>query len=268
MLQDAKPIQEALREAADVTIQFKNAKDTPVSVSEASLKWVKLEGQRVGDGRRVSREAYLLKPNVKLINSSDKRITAVHLEFVNARRTTRSFFERTSAIIEPGSPFAINNRVISFGGDPTSVVVQVVGVLFEDGSSWGEVPPPPPPPPPPGPRASAPPPEAPVEYILDPRAVPPQHIIRKSGGILQGSVLKRVQPSYPLSAKEKGVTGAVVVEVTINEEGDVESARATTGPEELKEAALDAARQWKFTPTRVGGSPVKVIGSITFNFTL
>jgi outer membrane biosynthesis protein TonB len=34
----------------------------------------------------------------------------------------------------------------------------------------------------------------------------------------------------------------------------------------LRDAAEKAARQWKWNPTRLGGTPVQVIGSITFNF--
>jgi protein TonB len=60
----------------------------------------------------------------------------------------------------------------------------------------------------------------------------------------------------------------VIVEVTIDEQGDVANARALDGPEELREAALEAARRWKFVPTSLGGTPVKVIGTITYNFTL
>jgi protein TonB len=63
------------------------------------------------------------------------------------------------------------------------------------------------------------------------------------------------------------VSGAVVVEITIDEEGNVISARAMSGHPLLKDAAVAAARSWKFRPTMLSGQAVKVIGTITFNFT-
>src|SRR5205085_7999507 len=54
----------------------------------------------------------------------------------------------------------------------------------------------------------------------------PEKIVRKSGGMLAGTAIRRAEPLYPPLAKAAGVSGAVVVEVTLDEEGDVLSARA------------------------------------------
>jgi TonB family protein len=91
-------------------------------------------------------------------------------------------------------------------------------------------------------------------------------LVRKGGGILQGSATKRVAPEYPEDAKKARIFGSVVVEVTVNEVGRVISARAISGPAELRGAAVDAAKRWEFSPTMLSGWPVKVIGTITFNF--
>ena len=93
-------------------------------------------------------------------------------------------------------------------------------------------------------------------------------IIRKSGGVFQGSALTRVEPTYPPNAVGQRVAGSVVVEVTVNEDGIVMAVRALSGPMELRDAAVSAAREWKFRPTVLTGVPVKVIGTITFNFSL
>jgi TonB family protein len=95
---------------------------------------------------------------------------------------------------------------------------------------------------------------------------PPPPIIRKAGGVLQGNATKRVAPEYPQDAKNARIFGSVVVEVTVDEVGRVISARPISGPVELRGAAVDAAKQWEFTPTMLSGMPVKVIGTITFNF--
>jgi len=93
-------------------------------------------------------------------------------------------------------------------------------------------------------------------------------IIRKSGGVLQGSATKRAEPAYPPLAKTARVSGTVVVEVTVDETGTVIAARSISGHPLLKPAAETAARGWEFKPTLLQGTPVKVIGTITFNFQL
>jgi TonB family protein len=88
------------------------------------------------------------------------------------------------------------------------------------------------------------------------------------GGVLQGEAIKRVEPQYPLTAKSNLVSGTVVVEVTVDEEGNVIDARTLSGHNLLQDAAKTAARGWKFKPTLLSGLPVKVIGTISFNFHL
>ncbi|HWO02467.1 MAG TPA: TonB family protein [Blastocatellia bacterium] len=95
---------------------------------------------------------------------------------------------------------------------------------------------------------------------------PAPQIIRKSGDVLAGSAVRRVEPVYPPLAKAARVSGAVVVEIVVDEQGSVISARAMSGDPLLKDAATSAARAWKFNPTILGGVPVKVIGGLTFNF--
>ena len=91
---------------------------------------------------------------------------------------------------------------------------------------------------------------------------------RATGAVLQGNAIKRVQPAYPPLAKAAKVSGSVVVEVTLDEEGNVIAARAVTGHPLLKDSAVTAARGWKFKPTTLDGTAVKVIGTLTFNFNL
>src|SRR6266404_558024 len=94
----------------------------------------------------------------------------------------------------------------------------------------------------------------------------PSKMIRKSGGMLQASATNRVEPVYPSLARAARVSGAVVVEVTVDEEGNVISARAVSGHPFLKDSAVTAARGWTFQQTKLSGVPVKVIGLLTFSF--
>ncbi|MGB5039108.1 MAG: TonB family protein [Blastocatellia bacterium] len=94
----------------------------------------------------------------------------------------------------------------------------------------------------------------------------PPSISRVTGGILNGKAIDRPQPRYPPMARAAGVEGAVVVEVSVSEVGRVVRARAISGHPLLRDSAVRAARDWTFAPTLVDGAPVKVVGTITFNF--
>jgi periplasmic protein TonB len=101
---------------------------------------------------------------------------------------------------------------------------------------------PPPPPPPPKPKAPI------------------------SGGVLNGKATSLPKPAYPPVAKAARASGTVTVQVTIDENGNVISARAVSGHPLLQAAAVQAARSAKFSPTKLSGQPVKVTGVITYNF--
>ena len=89
-----------------------------------------------------------------------------------------------------------------------------------------------------------------------------------SGGILQGKAISRPQPVYPQAAKEARVGGTVVVQVEVDEDGNVAKAEAVSGPEMLRQAAETAALAARFAPTRLSGQPVRVSGVITYSFVL
>lgn len=80
--------------------------------------------------------------------------------------------------------------------------------------------------------------------------------------------MKRVDPVYPSAARDARQGGAVAVEVTINEQGSVTSARAVSGPALLQNAAVMAARAWKFRASMLGGVPVATTTTIVFNVKL
>jgi TonB family protein len=87
-----------------------------------------------------------------------------------------------------------------------------------------------------------------------------------ASGVVNGKAVLLPKPAYPKAAVAAGVSGSVNVQVTIDEAGNVISAKAVSGPELLKEAATAAALQAKFKPTTLSGEPVKVTGVIVYNF--
>jgi protein TonB len=86
--------------------------------------------------------------------------------------------------------------------------------------------------------------------------------------VLNGKALSLPVPVYPQLAVRARTAGKVEVEVTVDENGKVISAKAVSGPPTLRDAAVDAARHARFSPTKLSGAPVKVIGLINYNFTL
>ena len=89
-----------------------------------------------------------------------------------------------------------------------------------------------------------------------------------SGGVLNGKATNLVKPPYPAAAKAVRASGAVNVQVTIDESGNVISASAVSGHPLLRASAVQAARASKFSPTMLAGQAVKVTGVIVYNFVL
>jgi protein TonB len=87
-------------------------------------------------------------------------------------------------------------------------------------------------------------------------------------GALTGKARQRVSPSYPQIARTARISGVVTVFLVVNEKGEVESVQRADGPQQLQQAATDAARHWKFNPTVIDGQPVRVTGYLSFNFAL
>jgi TonB family protein len=78
----------------------------------------------------------------------------------------------------------------------------------------------------------------------------------------------KVAPAYPPMARQLGMQGDVEVEARINEEGAVDSVKPLTGNPVLLNAAVAAAKQWKFTPFTNEGKAVKAVAPISFTFKL
>lgn len=110
--------------------------------------------------------------------------------------------------------------------------------------------------------ADDPPPPAPAPTPQQPR------IVRATSSVITSKVISKPAPPYPKIAIATRTQGPVNVEILIDEGGNVISARAVNGPAVLRQAAEQAARQARFTPTMLGGRPVKVSGVITYNFVL
>ena len=128
----------------------------------------------------------------------------------------------------------------SIGVVPSTSGGNVAGI---DGGVDGGVPQPPPPPP-----------------------TPPQPI--RVSSVNMPRKVHDVAPVYPQIAQRAGIEGVVIVEAVIAVDGSVRDARVLRSVALLDGAALDAVRQWRYVPTRVNGTPVPVIVTVTVQFRL
>jgi protein TonB len=108
--------------------------------------------------------------------------------------------------------------------------------------------PPPPPPPPPPPAVKQP--------------------VRIGGNIQAPALVKRVEPVYPDIALVAKVTGLVILEASVGVDGTVESVRVLRSVKFLDQAAVDAVKQWKYSPLVLNGVPTPFVLSVTLNFSV
>jgi protein TonB len=97
---------------------------------------------------------------------------------------------------------------------------------------------------------------------------PPVQAVRVGGQIKEPKKVHNVSPSYPDIAKQARVQGIVILECTISPQGKVTDVKVLRGIPLLDQAAIDAVKQWVYTPTLLNGVPVPVIMTVTVNFKL
>jgi protein TonB len=139
---------------------------------------------------------------------------------------------------EPAIDFDTADRGDAQGVPGGFPVDDVTALLIAD--------PPPPPPPPPTPRAP----------------------LRIGGVVSAPQKIRHVAPIYPAIAQSAGVQGVVILEAVLGEDGRVRNLRVLRSVRLLDQAAIDAVRQWQFTPTLLNGQPVPVVMTVTVSFGL
>ena len=91
-------------------------------------------------------------------------------------------------------------------------------------------------------------------------------VVARNGEELRKNVKLWQEPEFPPIARMAHAGGPLEVELTIDEQGNVTSARIVYGHPLLQAALLKAARSWKFNPVTVNGHAVKVSGRMIYNF--
>lgn len=102
--------------------------------------------------------------------------------------------------------------------------------------------------------------------------VPPPAVVtppsRLHAGIEPPRKIDDVAPNYPPLARQSQVQGIVILEVVIDEHGNVTSTRVLKSVPLLDQAAVEAVRRWKFAPARLNGEAIPIVMTVTVNFTL
>jgi protein TonB len=92
--------------------------------------------------------------------------------------------------------------------------------------------------------------------------------VRPHSGVQTPRKIVDVAPKYPALARESHTEGLVILDVIIDENGNVTSTRVLKSVTLLDQAAIEAVRQWKFTPTRLNGEPIPIVMTVTVSFRL
>lgn len=98
--------------------------------------------------------------------------------------------------------------------------------------------------------------------------VEPPKIVNVSAGVAVGMLLQKSAPVYPPIAKTARVSGTVVLQATISKSGAIEDLHVISGPEMLREAALNAVRTWRYRPYMLNNQPIAVETTVNVIFSL
>ena len=115
-------------------------------------------------------------------------------------------------------------------------------------------------------------PSAVLEYI--PAVAPPpppaaaKKPIRVASTLQTSKLIRRITPDYPPLAKQARVEGMVMLQVLVDETGNISEINIIRGHPLLVQAAVDAVKEWKYSPTLLNDEPVAVIATVTVNFVL
>lgn len=105
-----------------------------------------------------------------------------------------------------------------------------------------------------------------VSVFTDAKPMP--EILRVGGEVVAPQRLSGPEPLYPDDVKKQGVQGIVILEVIVDENGDVVAPHILKPLPGLNESALTAVRAWKFRPATRDGKPVMALFNLTIQFRL
>jgi len=112
---------------------------------------------------------------------------------------------------------------------------------------------------------------APLALPLTNPALPPPPNptrIRVGGNVAAANLIHSVQPTYPPGALSQHITGTVLLHVILATDGSVQTIDVVSGPDALRQAAVDAVKGWRYRPTLLNGKPIEVDTTIQVIFNI
>ena len=96
----------------------------------------------------------------------------------------------------------------------------------------------------------------------------PKRPVKMSTGVMEARLVHRVEPEYPMIAKEIHLSGTVELRAIIGTDGTIQNLQVVSGNALLVNAAVSAVKQWRYQPTLLSGQPVEVETLITVQFSM
>jgi TonB family protein len=235
-----------LKDAPEVSMNMENQPGCPLIIVNASMRWLEFSGEAEGT-------LFGVQFGFELTNTTNRRVKSFvvspffpALEKLPSEGRTFMLLRRT---IEPLGKLEIPKEApgLRLTERPESLTIRIEGVEFEDGTTWGKT----------GkPRSNG------------TQSGPGPSRVRVGGAVQSANLISQVAPVYPPLAQQARIQGEVVLEAVISREGAITNLRVVSGHPLLVDAALTAARQWKYRPTLLNGQPVEVVSQVTVPFKL
>jgi len=182
-------------------------------------------------------------------DSASRKVVKIASDIMNGQLRTPTAIPKKVQIIkedEAPPPVMATGGVVGGvpGGIPGGQLGGVIGGIISSTSSIAAVP------------------------KLVPKAVATVQRVRMSQGITQGLLTHRIEPTYPVLAREAHIRGAVVLTAIIDKDGNIQNLQLVSGHPMLAPAAIEAVKQWRYKPYLLNGQPVEIETTITVKFEL
>jgi len=201
-------------------------------------------------GLTVARDAQIVANNAHLSDAGQASLPSSNAFVGAAVGAVRQWIYDPPA----DAPLSFDVMLLFVRGSETRLVAHGPLRVSAEGSAQSAPAPPPPPPPPPAP------------WIRD--GVTIGNPLRVGGDVKPPVKVNDVRAVYPPAALAAHIEGNVTLEAIIGTDGRVDELRVLNGVQMLDQAAMNAVKEWTFTPGTVNGAPVPVVVTIMVNFTL
>lgn len=258
-LSEKRELKSKLKASAEGNVKILETENTPLAITQARARGLKLEGNYVSAGGRAPINDFVVELSVTLVNRESRRITGFSVEFANAQSNSVFYACRFKVDIGVNDDYELDIGFMTVSGDPSGLAIRLVGVEFDDKTVWGSFPL--------SPR------NAPLR-LSQPRSPSPPRPKSSDASVIssvdsQPRLLNNPIPRYTEQARRNRVMGTASVRALIGADGSVKMVRVLRAlPDGLTEQALLAAYALNFEPARKDDQPVAFWKNVEIEFHL